>query len=85
MRRLRHGRALAISAILLGLVLLLAPGSRARASGAASRSLHDRPAETLSPGNGPIPFILDLSKHKRHAAVAPAKRPHPKSHPRGQV
>ncbi len=82
MGRFRHGRALAISAVLLGLALLGAPGSRARAADVASRILHFRPAATLSRSNGAIPFILDLSKHKRHPAQPPAKRPKPK---RGQV
>ncbi len=82
MGRLRHGRALAISAILLGLALLCAPGSRAVASEVASRILHFRPARTSSRSTGAIPFILDLSKHKRQPAQPPAKHPKPK---RGQV
>ena len=75
MGRLRRGRALALSAVLLGLAILCAPGGRSFASDlyvttmARLASASHRLAR-----KGPIPFVLDLSRHKRASrpAIAPA-------------
>jgi len=61
-------RILACSAALGAVILLTVPGGRSFASDLASKIVHLRPGGTT----GPIPFILDLHKHKR-ASKPPAK------------
>jgi hypothetical protein len=90
-RSLRRGkplrtRVLACAAALTAIVLIAAPGSRSFAAELAVKIVHLRPGATA----GPIPFILDLHKHKRtskaparRTSSTPAVRPHadPKASP----
>jgi hypothetical protein len=63
-------RVLACSAVLTAIVLVAVPGGRSFAANVATRIAHLRSPATA----GPIPFILDLQKHKR-TRKAPASRP----------
>ena len=66
---LRTG-VLAFAAIVAAALLLAMPASRSFASGVASRIVHLHAAGT----QGPIPFILDLHKHKpRQTRPAPVR------------
>jgi tetratricopeptide (TPR) repeat protein len=83
--RLRCGRALACSAVLLGVAFLCAPGGRSFASGVYTTTL----ARLTSASHhlarkGPIPFVLDLSRHKRTSAVASASHAVPVNHERSR-
>ncbi len=70
-------RILICSAALTALILMAVPGSRSFASELAAKIVHLRPGAPT----GPIPFILDLHKHKR-PAKAPAKPAKPANAPR---
>jgi tetratricopeptide (TPR) repeat protein len=76
MGRFRHGRALAFSAALLGLAFLCAPGGRSFASDIYTTAMARlTSASRLFARKGPIPFVLDLSRHKRTPRAA-VKAPH---------
>jgi hypothetical protein len=75
---LRHKRVLACLGVLLCLAGICAPGGPSFASDVASRIAHFRPsAPATLKHTAPIPFILDLSKHKRHPHAATAVQPPP--------
>lgn len=66
MGRFRRGRALALSAVLLGLAFLCAPGGRSFASDLYTTTMARlTSASHRLARKGPIPFVLDLSRHKR--------------------
>ena len=76
---------LVCSAALAAIVLIAVPGGRTFASEMAAKFVHLRPGATA----GPIPFILDLHRHKRahkapaqqqHATPGKSERSGPKSH-----
>ena len=65
-------RAIACSVVLAAIALVAVPGGRSFASDVASKIVHLRPGRA----SGPIPFILDLHKHKRtRKAPAPSRQP----------
>ncbi len=72
-------RVLICSAVLGAIVLMAVPGGRSFASELAAKIGRLRPAATA----GPLPFILDLHKHKRAPKTPPHAHPGPNKPARG--